>query len=35
MDRVRALGFDGQSTPLEEGVRRYVQSYLATEDPYR
>ena len=35
MDRVRALGFDGQSIPLEEGVRRYVQSYLATEDPYR
>lgn len=35
MDRVRALGFDGQSTPLEEGVRRYVQFYLATEDPYR
>jgi ADP-L-glycero-D-manno-heptose 6-epimerase len=35
MDRVRALGFDGQSTPLEEGVRRYVQSYLATDDPWR
>ena len=35
MDRVRELGFDGQSTPLEEGVRRYVQSYLATDDPWR
>lgn len=35
MDRVRDLGFDGQSTPLEEGVRRYVQSYLATDDPWR
>ena len=35
MDRVRAAGFQGQSTPLEEGVRRYVQSFLATPDPYR
>ncbi len=35
MDRVRALGFGGQSTPLEEGVRRYVQSYLSQADPYR
>ncbi len=35
MDRVRELGFDRQSTPLEEGVRRYVQSYLATDDPWR
>lgn len=35
MDRLRAAGFPGQSTPLEEGVRRYVQTYLATPDPYR
>lgn len=35
MDRIRAAGFPGQSTPLEEGVRRYVQSFLATPDPYR
>jgi ADP-L-glycero-D-manno-heptose 6-epimerase len=35
MDRIRAAGFPGQSTPLEEGVRRYVQGFLATEDPYR
>ena len=35
MDRVRSLGFSGQSTPLEEGVRRYVQSYLSQPDPYR
>ena len=35
MDRVRALGFGGQSTPLEEGVRRYVQSFLSQPDPYR
>ena len=35
MDRVRAAGFQGQSTPLEEGVRRYVQAFLAMADPYR
>ncbi|WP_295207444.1 ADP-glyceromanno-heptose 6-epimerase [uncultured Brevundimonas sp.] len=35
MDRIRAAGFEGQSTPLEEGVRRYVQDFLATSDPYR
>ncbi|CAN5267461.1 ADP-glyceromanno-heptose 6-epimerase [soil metagenome] len=35
MDRLRAAGYAGQSTPLEEGVRRYVQDYLATTDPYR
>ena len=35
MDRVRAAGFGGQSTPLEEGVRRYVQDFLMTPDPYR
>ena len=35
MDRIRAAGFEGQSTPLEEGVRRYVQDFLATDDPYR
>jgi ADP-L-glycero-D-manno-heptose 6-epimerase len=35
MERVRAAGFSGQSTPLEEGVRRYVQDFLAKADPYR
>lgn len=35
MDRLRAAGYVGQATPLEEGVRRYVQQYLATPDPYR
>ena len=35
MDRIRAAGFQGQSTPLEEGVRRYVQNFLSTADPYR
>ncbi len=35
MDRVRAAGYAGQSTPLEEGVRRYVQDFLMQADPYR
>ncbi|EDX79989.1 MAG: ADP-L-glycero-D-mannoheptose-6-epimerase [Brevundimonas sp. 32-68-21] len=35
MDRIRAAGFEGQSTPLEEGVRRYVQNFLAQPDKYR
>ena len=29
MERLRAAGYAGQFTPLEEGVRRYVQDYLA------
>jgi ADP-L-glycero-D-manno-heptose 6-epimerase len=32
MDRLRAAGYSGQFTPLEEGIRRYVQDYLATAD---
>lgn len=35
MDRLRAAGYPGQATPLEEGVRRYVQEYLTQPDPYR
>ena len=35
MERVRAAGWSGQSTPLEEGVRRYVQDFLMQADPYR
>ena len=35
MDRLRAAGYPGQSTPLEEGVRRYVQDFLNRPDPYR
>jgi ADP-L-glycero-D-manno-heptose 6-epimerase len=35
MDRIRAAGFGGQSTPLEEGVRRYVQDFLMMPDAYR
>ncbi len=33
MDRLRAAGYSGQFTGLEEGIRRYVQEYLAA-DPY-
>lgn len=34
MGRLRAAGYAGQSTPLEQGVRRYVQDHLARPDPY-
>jgi ADP-L-glycero-D-manno-heptose 6-epimerase len=34
MDRLRTAGYSGQFTPLEEGIRRYVQEYLATADIY-
>jgi ADP-L-glycero-D-manno-heptose 6-epimerase len=35
MERLREAGYEGQFTPLEEGVRRYVQDYLQQADPYR
>jgi len=34
MDRLRAAGYAGQFTPLEEGVRRYVQDYLEAPERY-
>ncbi len=34
MDRLRAAGYAGQFTPLEEGVRRYVQEYLEAPERY-
>ena len=34
MRRLRAAGYGGAFTPLEEGVRRYVQDFLATANPY-
>ncbi|MEQ8227419.1 MAG: ADP-glyceromanno-heptose 6-epimerase [Rhodospirillales bacterium] len=34
MDRIRAAGYGHPSTSLEEGVRRYVQDFLHTDDPY-
>ncbi len=35
MERLRAAGYNRPTTPLEDGVRDYVQSYLAAADPYR
>lgn len=35
MARLRQAGYDKPATPLEDGVRDYVQSYLAAADPYR
>jgi ADP-L-glycero-D-manno-heptose 6-epimerase len=35
IERLRAAGWNAQTTPLEEGVRRYVQDFLMQEDPYR
>ncbi len=35
MDRLREAGFTRTFTPLEDGVRRYVQQYLSKPDPYR
>ena len=34
MDRLRAAGYPGQFTPLEDGVRRYVQAHLAGPELY-
>ena len=35
MERIRAAGYPGQATPLEEGIRRYVQDFLSRPDSYR
>jgi ADP-L-glycero-D-manno-heptose 6-epimerase len=35
MERLRAAGYTGASTGLEEGVAGYVSRYLAAADPYR
>ena len=34
IDRLRAAGYGGKATSLEQGVADYVQNYLAKEDPY-
>jgi ADP-L-glycero-D-manno-heptose 6-epimerase len=34
MGRLRAAGYAGQFTPLEEGIRRYVQNHLATANRF-
>jgi ADP-L-glycero-D-manno-heptose 6-epimerase len=35
MTRLRAAGYAGQFTGLEEGVARYVRDYLRSGEPYR
>jgi len=35
MARLRQAGYNQPPTSLEDGVRAYVQDYLATDDPYR
>ena len=35
MERIRAAGFNAAPTSLEDGVRDYVQNFLAAADPYR
>ena len=34
LTRLRNAGYAGQFTPLEEGIRRYVQDYLTQADRY-
>ena len=34
MDRLRAAGYPGQFTPLEDGVRQYVERHLAGPERY-
>jgi ADP-L-glycero-D-manno-heptose 6-epimerase len=35
MSKLRNAGYDGAFYSVEDGVRDYVQAYLATSDPYR
>ena len=35
MARLREAGYSQAPTNLEEGVRRYIQDFLATNDPHR
>ena len=34
MDRLRSAGYSGQFTPLEEGIRHYIQDYLMAAERY-
>jgi ADP-L-glycero-D-manno-heptose 6-epimerase len=34
LERLRAAGYAGQFTPLEDGVGDYVQRFLSQADPY-
>ncbi len=35
IDRLRAAGYDGQMTSLEDGMGDYVRGFLSQPDPYR
>ena len=35
MNKLHAAGYDKPFTELEEGVRQYVQDFMASDDPYR
>ena len=35
MERAKAAGYANRATSLEDGVRDYVQTYLAAADRYR
>ena len=35
MDKLRSAGYDKPFTDLEDGIRQYVQDFMATDDPYR
>lgn len=35
LGRLRAAGYAGQTTPLEEGMADYVRNYLSQPDPHR
>jgi ADP-L-glycero-D-manno-heptose 6-epimerase len=34
MDRLRSVGYSGQFTPLEDGIRHYVHDYLTAAERY-
>ena len=34
MKKLREAGYDKEFTSLEDGVKDYVQNYMAKEDPY-
>ena len=35
VDNLRRAGYNGGFTSIEDGVKRYVTSFLAQPDPYR
>ena len=35
IDRLRAVGYEGQFTALEAGIGQYVREFLSQPDPYR